>query len=182
MGKSQREKGKRGEREAVRLLCSLGLHARRVLNTESDAEAGRADIEVEEWPGIPIDVKRRRTMTVGVLDKVYERFIGTGLAPIVMWRCDGGRRWFFSMPCLLNSERVNLPRVTQGMPLLRISDKQGWLRGRTTVTESRGWVSVVAERGCNGAVLVISRYCWWLTVRVENFVRHGLEVQPPCVT
>ena len=46
MSQAQREKGKRGEREVVLCLKALGIQAHRILNTEKDSDAERADIEI----------------------------------------------------------------------------------------------------------------------------------------
>lgn len=93
MGKMQREKGKRGEREVVKFLKALGIEAKRNLNTEADHDAGDADIVLSRFPDIAVDVKLRTRVPRGVFAEVEERFDGTGKIPLTVWRTDGDTQW-----------------------------------------------------------------------------------------
>ena len=94
MSKVQREKGKRGEREVVLCLKALGVQAHRILNTEKDSAAERADIEIR-GTDLVVDAKLRGTMPPGVFREAEARHPGRPLA--VIWRTDGDTQWRVTM-------------------------------------------------------------------------------------
>ena len=94
MSKAQREKGKRGEREVVLCLEALGVQAYRILNTEKDSDAERADIQIR-GTGLVVNAKLRGTMPPGVFREAEAQHPGRPLA--VIWRTGGDTQWRVTM-------------------------------------------------------------------------------------
>ena len=90
MGKSQRDKGKRGEREVAKILKDHGYaDARR--GQQYKGSAGSPD--VEGLPGFHIEVKRTEVLR---LTDFFEQAIEESEydeIPVVVWRRDHGK-WF----------------------------------------------------------------------------------------
>lgn len=55
------QKGKRGEREAARVLRDLGFNARRGRQYKGTPES--PDVIIEELPGVHVEVKRKETFS-----------------------------------------------------------------------------------------------------------------------
>ena len=89
MGRSQREKGKRGEREAAATLVSLfGLTARRTAQCRGDQTA-----DIDCGRNVHIEVKRHaRVGAIRFLEQA-ERDQTPGHIPFVMLREDQDPRW-----------------------------------------------------------------------------------------
>jgi len=90
---NSRQKGKRLEREAARVLAdALGVAARRSVQYSGDA--GDADLRVD-LEGLHIEVKGRKS--IGAL-RFYEQAEDdaskTGSIPIVLMREDGNTDWY----------------------------------------------------------------------------------------
>lgn len=80
MSRSQREKGKRGEREAVAELKKIGClrAARRVRNTEGDSDI------VDAIPGVSFEVKlEKRTSIVPAMRQALAQADGWEIAAVV---------------------------------------------------------------------------------------------------
>lgn len=100
MGRSQRSKGKRGEREVAELLGRFGITARR---TRQVSGATDPDVRVETgWPrGTPkpyIEVKRRAAIAAlswlrRAEEDARECYGRRKVLPIVFMRSDGDTRW-----------------------------------------------------------------------------------------
>lgn len=88
MGKSQREKGKRGEREVVDLFKAFGFDARRGQQHKGTNDS--PDVIVIEAP-VQVEVKRRQNMRLyNWMDKLDEE-AGTNY-PILFFRPDN-KKW-----------------------------------------------------------------------------------------
>ncbi len=94
MGRSSREKGKRGEREFAKALRSLGLDARRT--QQYAGTEGTSDVS-SSIPGVHWEVKRyARIGAVRFMDQA-ERDAKPGDVPLLAMREDGGR-WLVVVP------------------------------------------------------------------------------------
>ena len=82
MSKSQREKGKRGERELARVLRSMGVDSRRT--AQHCGKAGTADVDA--WPGVHVECKRVESLNVGKAIDQSIRDCPDGSVPIVCHR------------------------------------------------------------------------------------------------
>ena len=94
---NSKEKGKRGERDAVKFLRGSGFrNARR--SQQYSGNDGTADIIVPELAYIHIEVKFRFDIGVGtcVLDRACSqssRDADGRSVPVVLWRKSGDRQW-----------------------------------------------------------------------------------------
>ena len=89
MGRSQREKGKRGEREAAAAIEELfGLPTRRTAQCRGDQTA-----DIECGRKVHIEVKRRAKIGVMRFLQQAERDQSPDATPFVMLREDGDQRW-----------------------------------------------------------------------------------------
>jgi Holliday junction resolvase len=88
MGRSQREKGKRGEREFADLLQDHGFHARR---------DGRLDDDLDhDADGYHFEVKRRETLALPAWSRQAEQDAGDRV-PVVAYRRNS-EPWRCSLP------------------------------------------------------------------------------------
>lgn len=93
MSKSQRDKGKRGERELARVLRSMGVDSRRTAqHCGVDGEIG----DVVAWPGVHIECKRVEALNVAVALDQSIRDCPDGSVPIVCHRRDR-RPWLVTV-------------------------------------------------------------------------------------
>lgn len=88
-GKRSREKGKRGEREAAKLLRDHGIEAIRGQQNRGGGDS--PDVRVQ---GIPIHVEVKRTQKINVYKAMAQadNDADLGMTPIVLHRRDG-ERW-----------------------------------------------------------------------------------------
>jgi Holliday junction resolvase len=95
MGKAEREKGKRGEREIARLLKDMGFNAHRTQqycgNTGDAADVVGID-------GFHLEVKRCETTKIHEWIRQAERDCGENV-PIVLHRRNG-EVWYATMPAI----------------------------------------------------------------------------------
>lgn len=93
MGKYERDKGARGERELANLLKTYGYdcyRAQQYCGTNGDAD-------VVGLPGIYIECKRTERLNVNVaMDQASNNATGTNMAPAVFHR-KNGRGWLVTM-------------------------------------------------------------------------------------
>lgn len=92
MGKSQREKGKRGEREVAALIRDmLGYEVRRRVRQHE------GDSDLVGVPGWSIEVKRHSTATRGMIRRWYRQALDqakqTGEWPALFYRINHGQWW-----------------------------------------------------------------------------------------
>ena len=93
MGKYEREKGKRGERELANLLKSYGFDCRR--GQQYCGINGNAD--VVGLPGIHIECKRVEKLNiVETMEQAINNADGTGNVPAVFHR-KNGKGWLVTM-------------------------------------------------------------------------------------
>ena len=85
MGKTSREKGKRGEREVASLLRSYGYNASR----GQQYKGGPDSPDVEGLPHIHIEVKRTERFSLYEAMEQSRRDAGEGETPIVVHRRNG---------------------------------------------------------------------------------------------
>lgn len=94
MGRFQREKGKRGERDARDWLKSLGFHDAR--RTAQHKGICTGDVECPETlPNVHIEVKLWATYSMSKVREACfqsERDKAPGQWACVIWRCTGDRR------------------------------------------------------------------------------------------
>lgn len=86
MGKAQREKGKRGEREFAAFCREHGYDVRRTAQYRGNTGAAG---DVEGLPGIHVEVKRTETLRVWeyMNQAIHDaNTAGKGAIPIVSWR------------------------------------------------------------------------------------------------
>lgn len=89
VSKSQRDKGKRGEREVVALFKAMGFDARRTSQVDGTLSA---DVIVEGVP-LHVEVKRRaKIAALRFMDQAEAEANGSDL-PVVFMREDGGPEW-----------------------------------------------------------------------------------------
>ena len=93
MGKSQREKGKRGEREVASILRDYGYHGRR--GQQYSGATGEAD--VVGLPGVHIEVKRVEKLNIYDAISQSKRDARIGEEPVVFHRKDN-HDWLVTMP------------------------------------------------------------------------------------
>lgn len=93
MGKSQREKGKRGEREVASILRDYGYHGRR--GQQYSGATGEAD--VVGLPGVHIEVKRVEKLNIYDAISQSKRDAREGEEPVVFHRKDNCD-WLVTMP------------------------------------------------------------------------------------
>lgn len=100
MGRSQREKGKRGERQAAAAITrATGLGARRAVQYKGTSES--ADIEVHELYGMHWEVKHVERESVRAWMEQAKRDAGE-LVPVVVHRRNG-KPWLVTVEL----ERIN---------------------------------------------------------------------------
>lgn len=97
MGRLQREKGKRGEREVVKILNAAGIKAKRRLSVLGDATDCASDIELLDNPNIIIDVKYRNKIFVKTFKEVEEKLKTANGIVVTCWRQTGDRTWRITM-------------------------------------------------------------------------------------
>jgi hypothetical protein len=92
MGKMQRDKGARGEREVVDILRAHGLAARRTAQMQSQDAGFMPDVLVEDWPAVWLEVKRqvRPNPRAALLQARREVPIGADSVPIAVTKADRG--------------------------------------------------------------------------------------------
>ena len=96
MGKHQREKGKRGEREVAHLFRKAGYCAERTRQSDGSVDP---DVRVRDREGgleVPIWVEVKRRTKVGVhrfVEQAQEEAKPSGAAPVVFYREDGCTDW-----------------------------------------------------------------------------------------
>lgn len=95
MGKSQREKGKAGEREIARLLRDMGFDAHRSAQYAGGTEESA---DVVGIPGIHIEVKRQETVRIHEWIAQAERDCGENV-PCVFHR-RSREPWYCTMPLI----------------------------------------------------------------------------------
>jgi Holliday junction resolvase len=88
MGRSQREKGKRGERELAEVLRTMGFPARR----GQQFRGGPDSPDVVGVPGLHIECKRAETFSLYAALAQADAEKGDGEIPVVMHRRNG-ERW-----------------------------------------------------------------------------------------
>lgn len=81
MGKSQRDKGARGERELAAVLTSLGFPSRRTCQTD-----GRIEADVIGMDGLHIECKRTESFRLWEALEQSKRDADEGEIPVVMHR------------------------------------------------------------------------------------------------
>lgn len=100
MSKAEREKGKRGEREAAKLLRDMGFaEARRT--AQFCGKTGDAS-DVVGIPGYHVEVKRCERLELPKWIRQAERDAaakGPGVIPIVMHR-RSGEPWYITIPAI----------------------------------------------------------------------------------
>ena len=97
MGRAQRDKGKRGEREIANLLKELGYPARRT--AQYCGNTGDAS-DVVGVDGLHIEVKRCERLELPKWIKQAERDSeGTENIPVVVHRRNG-ERWYVTLPAI----------------------------------------------------------------------------------
>lgn len=92
MGKSQRDKGKRGERELAALFREYGFDARRT--SQYCGQGGAAD--VTGLPGFHVECKRCERLCLPEWIKQAER--DSQGQPIVVCHRRNGEEWFATLP------------------------------------------------------------------------------------
>ncbi len=105
MGKMQREKGKRGEREVAELLTDSGFPAHRA--QQFKGSAGSADVTCPAFVrlGLHVEVKNTARPTLGPwLEKSWQEATQEGLVPAIFWKRPRDD-WYVIMPAsaLLNA-------------------------------------------------------------------------------
>lgn len=95
MGKAEREKGKRGEREIARLLKNLGFDAHR--SQQYCGNTGDA-ADVVGIDGYHLEVKRREKTEIHAWIKQAEAECGENV-PIVLHRRNG-EPWYATIPAI----------------------------------------------------------------------------------
>ena len=104
MGRPQRDKGKRGERElAAELEAVLGLACRR-----GQQYSGIAAADVVGVPGVHIECKRTNRLRLAEAIAQARADSPTGAVPVVCSRADG-QRW------LVTVELANLARLAAAL-------------------------------------------------------------------
>ncbi len=104
MGRSQREKGKLGEREAVHLIREIfGIDSAH-RTAQRCGKLGMADVQAV--PGLHIEVKRRRGIHCEAFLKQAETDALAGEVPVVLMRGDKSPRWM-----VLLEARTVLPAI-----------------------------------------------------------------------
>ena len=86
MGKAEREKGKRGEREVARMLRLLGFDSHR--SQQYCGKTGDAD-DVVGVDGYHIEVKRREKLSIMEWVRQTERDCNSEDIPVVVFRQNG---------------------------------------------------------------------------------------------
>lgn len=92
MGRSQRDKGARGERELANLLKSHGYDARR----GQQFCGANGDADVEGLPGVHMEVKRVERLNIHAAMEQSRRDAREGEAPAVFHRRNG-EGWLVTM-------------------------------------------------------------------------------------
>ena len=106
MGKAEREKGKRGEREAAKMLGAIiGLQVRR--SSQYRATESSADLIC---PGLWIEVKRRERLGMSEVEKALKE-APSGPA-VLMWRRNG-KEWIVA--CRLLELPILARRIMEAM-------------------------------------------------------------------
>lgn len=95
MGRMQRDKGKRGEREAAQALRqALGIEARRSVQYQAREDA--ADLALPDLPGLWVEVKRTNRLALWqVLDEAVRQ--AGQRVPLILHRADR-RPWVAIVP------------------------------------------------------------------------------------
>lgn len=85
-----REKGKRGERDVVNLAKAHGLEARRTAPLQSARTNSAADVQIDDFDHLHIEVKRDERMSVDAMCRQAEGDAPAGHTPVVAWRRNNG--------------------------------------------------------------------------------------------
>lgn len=93
MGKMQREKGKRGERELAGILRKYGFDSRR----GQQYSGANGDADVAGLPGIHVEVKRVERLNISEAMKQSQRDARPGEIPTVFHR-KNREEWHVTMP------------------------------------------------------------------------------------
>ena len=89
-----KKKGKAGELEVARILCSYGYPCRR----GQQYSGANGDADVVGLPGIHIEVKRRENLNVyEAIEQAKRDAAKIGILPTVMWRRND-HEWLVTMP------------------------------------------------------------------------------------
>lgn len=97
---NSRQKGKRGEREAVRLLRSFGFAARRTAqNCGKSGDA--ADVVCDDLPGVHFEVKflvKGLSIGTAMFARAWAKLLTECGAkePVLLWRPTGSRVWLMT--------------------------------------------------------------------------------------
>lgn len=98
MGKMQRDKGKRGEREAAKLLSDFGYPARRA--QQYSGVAGIADLVCPSFDdeAVCIEVKNTARPNIGAwIDKAWQDCLAEMKSFVIMWKRPRDD-WYVIMP------------------------------------------------------------------------------------
>jgi len=108
MGKAQRDKGKRGEREAVKEAIShWGANPDECRRTSQVDGGLKADI-INALPGFHVEVKRRKKIgALRFMDQAWEDSEGECEIPLVLMREDGSQHWYVVFPMTYSMEFAN---------------------------------------------------------------------------
>lgn len=93
MGKSSRDKGKRGERELAAVLRGYGFDSKRGVQYHGGADSP----DVTGLTGVHIECKRTETLRLYDALEQSARDAGNGEMPVVMHRRNGGE-WIVIQP------------------------------------------------------------------------------------
>lgn len=110
---NSRNKGKVGEREAVKALAQhLGLTCRRTAQVDGGLSA-----DLIGWPGVHVEVKRRKGIAALGFLRQAEDDATDGALPLVVMREDGDTEW--AVMCRLSDLRELCARVASidGRPI-----------------------------------------------------------------
>lgn len=110
MGRSEREKGTRGEREVVLICNTRGFRTWRVPNSGGlSAQHGKGDIA--GLPGIHVEVKRAERLRMDEWSAQSEGDAAPGDMPVVVYR-SSGQPWRMS---LLLEDGLDLLKEAKGL-------------------------------------------------------------------
>lgn len=94
MGRKERDKGKRGEREAADALRQLGIEAARGRQYKGTPDS--PDVQLTGYPQFHVEVKRRNRWQIDRwIDQAEEECNGLKI-PVILSKKDGGK-WVASM-------------------------------------------------------------------------------------
>lgn len=118
MSKTSVTKGKRGENEFARLLREERLTTRRTAPLQSARTNDAADVQIDEFPHLHVEVKRDERMSVDAMCRQAEEDAApVGHTPVVAWRRNNGP-WRVVLPLSywleLLEESLELEQVISG--------------------------------------------------------------------